>query len=234
MSDPIVSTSSFWQRLDDHATVGGLLAPPFVDRFPARLPDGRFLVLPLRRLPDDPERAVASFLANQASFGVVDALAAHMSDAARDLAPELIVGLPTLGLTFAPLVAARLGFERYVPLGYSRKYWYDEALSVPVRSITTPDASRRLYLDPHLRALAAGRRVLLVDDAVSTGGTAAAALALLRGLGAEVAGLVVAMLQGERWRARLAQIDPGAAGRVRGVFASPGLRAGGGGWWPEG
>jgi hypothetical protein len=39
---------------------------------------------------------------------------------------------------------------------------------VPVRSITSP-AERRLWLDPRLLPRLVGRRVLLVDDVVSTG-----------------------------------------------------------------
>lgn len=233
MASPFGATSAFWQRLDEAAAVAGVLEPPFRDRFPAPLPDGRFLVLPLRRLPDEPDRAVASFIANHAAFPVIDALAGHMSDLARRHDPEVIVGLPTLGLTFAPLVAERLGFGNYAPLGTSRKYWYDTELSVPTRSITTPGSSRRLWLDPNLVARVAGKRVLLIDDAISSGGTAVAALELLARTAAEVIGMVVAMVQGDRWRAALAERNAEFVERVSGVFSSPRLRAGEGGWWPE-
>jgi adenine phosphoribosyltransferase len=40
----------------------------------------------------------------------------------------------------------------------------------------------------HEDALAKGRRVLLVDDLIATGGTAAAGIKLLRRLGAEIVG----------------------------------------------
>lgn len=133
-----------------------------------RLPDGRVLVLPLRRLPEG-GRAVASLIANQASFEVVAALADHMTDLTRATGAEVVIGMPTLGLTFAPLVAERLGHARYVPLGYSRKFWYDDALSAPIFSITSPGGEKRLYLDPNAVPLLEGRRVCMVDDAVSTG-----------------------------------------------------------------
>ena len=39
----------------------------------------------------------------------------------RPFSPEVVVGLPTLGLTLAAAVAERLGHARYVPCGTSRK-----------------------------------------------------------------------------------------------------------------
>jgi adenine phosphoribosyltransferase len=44
-------------------------------------------------------------------------------------------------------------------------------------------------LEVHADALRAGARVIVVDDVLATGGTAAATLALIRRLGAEVVGL---------------------------------------------
>lgn len=43
-------------------------------------------------------------------------------------------------------------------------------------------------LEMHLDALSPGERVLIVDDLIATGGTAEAAVALVRGAGAEVVG----------------------------------------------
>src|ERR1700722_17065688 len=158
------STVGYWQELAPDVPAPFSAPPPSRFGYPPRLPDGRVLVLPLRQLRDG-RHAVASLIANQASHDVVSALADHMAEQAQHLAPEIIVGLPTLGLAFASLVAARLGQLRFVPLGYSRKFWYDDALSVPISSITTPEAGRRLRLDPHLLTLIKGRRVVVIDDA---------------------------------------------------------------------
>lgn len=225
-------TTGYWQQLlpaDAPAP-----APPFRFGYPARLPDGRVLMLPIRLLPGDGTRAVASLIANQASFAVVRALAGCMADLARDTAPDVVVGLPTLGFAFAPLVAEGLGHARYVPLGYSRKFWYDEALSAPVQSITTPGAGKRVYLDPNQVSLVRGRTVAVVDDAISSGSTLAAVLPLLASAGCTVVTIVVAMLQGNAWRDRLGGIDPQWPTRVRGVFTSPRLVRVADGWMPEG
>lgn len=226
------ATTDYWQEIVSADALALPVGPPYSRGYPARLPDGRYLVLPLRGVPGDPDRCVASLIANHASLEVVDALAGFMAERARAFKAEVVVGLPTLGLAFAPMVARGLGFTRYVPFGYSRKYWYDERLAVPVQSLTTPDAGKLLYVDPNLAGSLAGRRVLVVDDAVSTGQTMLSALELLARCGAEVAGIVVAMCQGERWRERLVDAD-GAPIPVACAFESPRMGRTAAGWAPE-
>jgi adenine/guanine phosphoribosyltransferase-like PRPP-binding protein len=223
------STVGYWQELTPDVPPRFSATPPYRFGYPLRLPDGRVLVLPLRQLRDG-RHAVASLIANQASHDVVSALADHMAEQAQHLAPEIIVGLPTLGLAFASLVAARLGQLRFVPLGYSRKFWYDDALSVPISSITTPEAGRRLRLDPHLLTLIKGRRVVVIDDAISTGSTAAAAVHLLRAIDVETVGMVVAMKQTNRWEAALRSPETPAL-PVRGVCGCPLFERRDDGWW---
>jgi hypothetical protein len=102
---------SFWQEI---------LPPgaPVAGGYPARFADGRILLLPVRPLPDG-KRALASLIINQASFAVVDALAASLAQKLAAFAPDVVIGLPTLGLTLAAAVAEKLGHSRYVPLGNS-------------------------------------------------------------------------------------------------------------------
>ncbi len=221
----IEATTGYWQ---DFAPAEAHHGPPYRYGYPARLPDGRVLVLPIRPVPGAGDRAVASLIANQASFTVIDGLARCMAELARPLQAESVVGLPTLGQVFAAPVAALLGHARCVPLGYSRKFWYDEHLSVELRSLTTPDSAKRAYLDPNQLALVAGRRVLVVDDAASTGSTLAGVLPLLESLGAQVAGVVVAMLQSDAWRETLGA----RAHLVHGVISCPRLELRKDGWYP--
>jgi adenine/guanine phosphoribosyltransferase-like PRPP-binding protein len=184
----------FWQEiLPCDALVG--------DGFPARFPDGRILVLPLRALPDG-SGALASLIVNQASFAVLDALAGCLAEQLAPFAPEVIVGVPTLGLTLASAVARQLGLARYVPLGTSAKFWYRESLSVPLSSVTTPHQKKRLYIDPRMLPLL-GRRIALIDDVISSGASMRAAIDLLELCGVAPVALGAAMLQSERWRPRL-------------------------------
>ena len=219
------ATTGYWQDLTPEIPARFPATPPYRFGYPATLPCGHVLVLPLRELPDG-DRAVASLIANQASNIVVAALADHMTTQARTFDAEIVVGLPTLGLAFASEVAERLGQPRYVPLGYSRKFWYDDALSEPVSSITSPDAGKKLRLDPNLLPLIEGRRVVLIDDAISTGATTLAAVRLLQKVGVEIAGMVVAMKQTNRWQASTTALP------VRAVFGCPLFQRGEGGWIP--
>ena len=221
-------TTGYWQTLlSAEAATTLATAPPWRFGYPARLPDGRVLMLPIRALASAPHHAVASLLVNQASLEVVDELASLLAAALRPLAPEVLVGLPTLGLTLAAAVARALGHARYVPLGTSRKFWYDEALSADVVSITSPGQAKRIYLDPHQQALMQGRRVALIDDAISSGSTAPPLWSLLERAGATVVAYGVAMHQGQRWRTAL---GAARAAQVVGVFDSPLLQASEQGW----
>lgn len=223
-------TTGYWQRILTEAELPDGVRPgagPWRFGYPARLPDGRYLVLPIRQMATDPTLAVASLIANQASLAVIDALGVMLAKQIAPLAPEVIVAVPTLGLAFAPVVARELGHPRLVPLGYSRKFWYDEALSSPVRSITTPTAGKRVYLDPNLVPLVRGRRVVLVDDAVSSGSTISAPWDLIESLDADVLACGVVMRQSRRW---VDALGPARAERVLGVFDSPLLKAVPDGW----
>lgn len=172
---------------------------PHENFYPAVLSDGRQICLPIRPLADG-EHALASLIVNQASFEVVDALAETLGHALESFNPEVIVGLPTLGLTLASEVAKKLGHTRYVPLGTSRKFWYEEALSVPLSSITTPDQVKRLYIDPRMLPLLKDKHIVLIDDVISSGTSMAAGLQLLKGQGLNPVAIGAAMLQSERWR----------------------------------
>lgn len=205
-----------WQQFDATPDPG----PPFGERYPAPMPDGSFLHMPIRPI------GVAGLIATQASFPVIHRLVGWMAEACRHLAPEIVLGLPTLGHVFAPLLAERLGHPNWVAAGYSRKLWYDEALSVPMRSITST-AERRVWLDPRMLPRLEGRRVLLVDDVISTGSSALAGLGLLAAAGMRPLGLCVAMIQTRRW-----EPDWPADIPVVSVCETPRLEKREGGWFP--
>ena len=199
----------------------------------AALPDGRLVTLPIRDLPGATGQGVASLIINQAGFQVVDAFAEAMAESAAALSAEVIIGVPTLGLSLAQEVARRLGHSRYVPLGTSRKFWYDETLSVPLSSITTPGQGKSLYIDPRMLPIIEGRRVVVVDDVISTGRSMMATLRLLEKVGCAPVGLCVAMIQSERWRLALAAIDADWPTKVRGVIRTPLLKRDERGQWQE-
>jgi adenine/guanine phosphoribosyltransferase-like PRPP-binding protein len=195
------------------------------DYYAAPLRDGRRIILPLR---DYGTKAFAGFIANQASFTVVDTLAQWIADDVAPVKPDLVVGLPTLGHVVGAAVARALGQPNWVAPGTTRKLWYDETLSVPTHSVTSPAAGRYMWLDPRLLERLSGRRVLLVDDVVTTGSSARAGLALLARAGIEPVALAVAMTQGEEWRRHW---DPAIP--VFAAFATPQFKREGNGWIPD-
>lgn len=199
--------------------------------YPATLTGGRQICLPIRPLSDG-KHALASLIVNQASFAVVEALADDLAEKLIPFAPDVVVGLPTLGLTLAAEVARKLGHGRYVPLGTSRKFWYDEALSVPLSSVTTPDQVKRLYIDPRMLPLLEGRRIVLVDDVISSGASISSGLTLLNGQGLSPVAIGTAMLQSDRWRT-----NPGLTSHldcIRSCFTTPLLVRAEGGLWSKG
>ena len=209
----------FWQTIEPAGTPA---APTdgWVDSYPVPLPDGRQILLPIRVLPGDGTAAVASLIINQASFAVEDALSAALADLLRPFDPDVIIGVPTLGLPLANNVARRLGHSRMVALGTSRKFWYRDELSTPMSSITSPNHQKTLFLDPRMLPVLENKRVVVVDDVISSGTSMAAVLRLLQQAGIVPAAIGAAMLQGTMWQESLAQWRT----RIVAPLASPRLK----------
>ncbi|RAX43354.1 phosphoribosyltransferase [Rhizobium tropici] len=218
----------FWQEL--HAPGSFDPMEERADFHVAELPDGRQLRLPIRVLADG-EHALASLIINQASFTVLEALAAALAARIATHNIDVVAGLPTLGLTLAAAVARALGHARYVPLGTSRKFWYRAELSVPLSSITTPNQEKRLYIDPRMLPLLEGKRVALIDDVISSGASIVSGLSLLTSCGIEPAVIGAAMLQSERWRDRVDIDGKQWSERIVGVFSTPILERSENGCW---
>lgn len=181
------------------------LEPPYTNTYPVLLRGGNCLELPLQPFPDG-QQAIALLMSNQTPFAVEQGLAPLLSELTQEFVPEAIVGIPTLGLDYARIVAQQLGLPHYTALGNSRKFWYNDTLSVPVESITSPGMTKRLYIDPGLVDRVAEKRVVIVDDVINTGGTATAAIQLLQQVAANVVGLVVVLTEGHDWKQRLQAI----------------------------
>lgn len=209
-----------WQHLHSDLTAG---VQPDQETWAVDL-GGQQILLPIRQLPEA-GRAVCSLILNQASFQVLDALADIVAAKLQPYAPEVIVAVPTLGLPLAEAVARRLGHSRLVPLGYSRKFWYDDRLSLPLSSITTPGGGKRIYIDPRMLPLLKDRRVAVVDDVLSSGTSICAVQELMALAGVTPVAVGTAMLQGDRWRGRIET-------PILSAFQTPILTAGPEGWTP--
>lgn len=92
-----------------------------------------------------------------------------------------VVGMEARGFIFGSLAAWELDVG-FVPLRKPGKLPYD------VQSISYDLEYGTAALEVHVDALERGDRVLLVDDLIATGGTAAASCELMEKLGASIAG----------------------------------------------
>jgi len=108
----------------------------------------------------------------------IDALA----DAHRGQRIDLIVGVESRGFVVGGALAYALGIG-FVPVRKQGK------LPRPTLSISYALEYGEGVLEIHADAIATGQRVLVVDDLLATGGTAAATVSLVEQLGGEVAGI---------------------------------------------
>lgn len=53
---------------------------------------------------------------DRAALDVTAELGAFLADVVRPFNPDIIVGLPTLGLSLAPIIARSLGHSQFTPL----------------------------------------------------------------------------------------------------------------------
>lgn len=120
------------------------------------------------------------------------------------LSPEVVVSVATMGIPLAIEVSRALGLDDYVILHKTPKIHLGESLSEPVRSITT-GSRQTLRMDPARVPSVSGRRVVVVDDIVSTGASMSAALALIRRAGGTPVAIGTLMTEGSAWREALGQ-----------------------------
>ena len=152
----------------------------------------------LRVVPDFPEpgvlfRDITPLLADGPAFAeVIDAIAATAGKV------DLVVGIKSRGFLLAAPTARVLG----AGLGLVRKAG---KLPGPTESETYDLEYGTATVEVQPFTVPAGARVLVVDDVLATGGTAAAALRLLARCGADVVGITFLVeLLGLAGRARLA------------------------------
>jgi len=105
----------------------------------------------------------------------------HLVHPFVDDAVTAVAGMEARGFIFGSLAAIELGVG-FVPLRKPGKLPYD------VQSASYELEYGSAALEVHEDALGAQDRVLLVDDLIATGGTAAASCELVEGLGATIAG----------------------------------------------
>jgi adenine phosphoribosyltransferase len=135
----------------------------------------------IREVPDFPKPGInfydiTTLLKDSAGWReVIDELKAHYKDTKVDV----VVGIEARGFFFAPTLAYALG-AGFVPV---RKPGKLPAATETVEYALEYGTDR---LQVHKDAIGKGTRVLILDDVLATGGTAAAVATLVERLGGEV------------------------------------------------
>jgi len=135
----------------------------------------------IREVPDFPKPGIlfydiTTLLKDKTGFkNVIDA----MSERLASFRPDLVLGIEARGFIFAPALAYHLG-AGFVPVRKPKK------LPAETESITYDLEYGTDTLEIHKDAIKPGMRVVIADDLLATGGTAAAAVRLVEKLGGKV------------------------------------------------
>ncbi|MBP0461490.1 adenine phosphoribosyltransferase [Streptomyces montanisoli] len=166
----------------------------------------QLLLSRIRDVADYPEpgvmfKDITPLLADPGAFR---ALTTALADDCRRMGATKIVGLEARGFILAAPVAVTAGIG-FIPVRKAGK----------LPGATLSQSYELEYgtaeVEVHAEDLAAGDRVAVIDDVLATGGTALAAVELIRRAGAEVAGVSVLMELGFLdGRARLEKMLHGA------------------------
>jgi adenine phosphoribosyltransferase len=138
----------------------------------------------IREVPDFPKKGIlfydiTTLLKDKLGFAtLIDQLAEHYIGKKIDL----ILGMEARGFIFGPALAYRLN-AGFVPVRKPGK------LPAATARVSYDLEYGSNTLEVHKDAIQPGQQVLIVDDLLATGGTAAATVELARSLGGEVAGL---------------------------------------------
>ena len=120
---------------------------------------------------------------------------------ARDLlecAPEYdyIITAEAKGIPLAHEMARQAGDGKYILARKGPKLYMRDIFSVTVNSITTAK-EQKLYLDGADAALMKGKRILIVDDVISTGESLKALEALVEKAGGIICGKMAILAEGD-------------------------------------
>jgi len=138
----------------------------------------------IREVPDFPKAGIlfydiTTLLKDKTGLrGVVDGLKSHYAETQVDV----VLGIEARGFIFAPALAYALG-AGFVPVRKPKK------LPAECVRVTYDLEYGTDTLEMHKDAVRPGDRVLIVDDLLATGGTAAAAASMVKEAGGVVAGI---------------------------------------------
>lgn len=139
----------------------------------------------IRDIPDFPKEGIifkdiTPVLSDRDAFSEV---IGRFAEFATELSPDVIVGIESRGFILGSPVALELG-RGFVPVRKVGKLPHETVQCEYELEYGTS------AVEMHRDAVKPGQRVLIVDDLLATGGTAAASAKLVKSLGGEVVGML--------------------------------------------
>ena len=130
-------------------------------------------------------------------FGDVELTRASAS-ALLAKAPEfdLLITAESKGIPLAHEMAAQAGMNKYILARKAPKLYMKDPVAVEVKSITTV-ARQTLYLDKLDMDAMKGKRILVVDDVISTGESLNALVTLVEQAGGKIVGKMAILAEGD-------------------------------------
>ena len=113
-------------------------------------------------------------------------------------APEYdyIITAESKGIPLSYDMARQAGDAKWLLARKGAKLYMQDVVNVEVKSITTA-AVQKLYLDGNDVALMKGKKILIIDDVISTGESLHALEELVKVAGGEIAGKMAILAEGE-------------------------------------
>ena len=109
---------------------------------------------------------------------------------------DYILTAEAKGIPLAHEMARQAGDKKYILARKAPKLYMKDVIEFKVRSITTA-REQTLYLDGADAALMKGKKILIVDDVISTGESLLALEALVEKSGGEIAGRMTILAEGD-------------------------------------
>ena len=109
---------------------------------------------------------------------------------------DYIITAESKGIPLAYEMARQTGAKKWLLARKGAKLYMKDLFSVEVRSITT-DHVQKLYLDGEDAKLMKGKRILIVDDVISTGESLRALEELVEKAGGEICGRMAILAEGD-------------------------------------
>lgn len=109
---------------------------------------------------------------------------------------DVLITAESKGIPLAYEMARQRGGERYLLARKAPKLYMRDVIKCEVQSITTV-AKQTLYLDGYDAEYMKGKRVLIVDDVISTGESLNALVKLVEMAGGNIVGMATVLAEGE-------------------------------------